>query len=72
MFERLRCWRRGHAILMARLRDHNGRPVVPSTLVWTCAHCGATLGTTTTVVFRLDPLRLPSTTVPERTRHVVH
>jgi len=67
MFERWRCWRTGHVVIMSQVRDESGHPTQPHTLVWSCGRCGRVLGTTTTVVLRVDPYP------QERTnRHVSH
>jgi hypothetical protein len=71
MFERFTCWRLGHDLMAVQLRDTiTGDAINPHTLVWTCRRCLRTLGTTTTTVLRIDPLRvrLPS----ERTTHVTN
>lgn len=40
-------WLARHELRWTQRRDAAGRAVVPHTLIWTCARCGAALGTTT-------------------------
>jgi hypothetical protein len=59
---RLECVFLGHALMFERGRDATGRPVQPSTLHWTCSHCGAELGSTVFVPFA--PLQATQATGP--------
>ena len=40
-------WLARHDLRWTQRRDAAGRAVAPHTLIWTCARCGAALGTTT-------------------------